>query len=320
VQRLASIPGVTSVGVATDVPPDPNYGGYDNFALVHKPVPEGQAEPSIPWYSVDPGYFSTLGVRIVDGRGFRDADATDTLPKVIVSESWAKQFTPGESPVGRQLIQGGCYDCPRTTIVGVVEDVRNLGPSLPMVAAYGPLAGGSSVEIVVRTRALTPSLIASMRNELRGLDPELPLVDTVIEDKVDAAMADPMKWAAVLTAFAACGMGLAALGVFGLMAYSVRQRRRELGVRLALGAEPSSVTRLVVSRGMRYATLGSAIGFAVTVLFVNRIQTMLFGVSAMDPATFAAVGALLLGSALLASWVPGRRAARIRPMEAISAE
>jgi predicted permease len=320
VQRLAAIPGITSVGAATEVPPDPNYGGTDNFNLVHKPVPDGQAEPSVPWYYVDPAYFSTLGIRIVDGRGFRDADATGTLPIVIVSESWAKQFTPGESPVGRLLIQGGCYDCPRTTIVGVVEDVRNLGPSLPMVAAYGPLGGASSVEIVARARSLTPSLIATMRNELRGLDPELPLVETVIVDKVDAAMADPMKWAAVLTAFAACGMGLAALGVFGLMAYSVRQRRRELGVRLALGAQPSSVTRLVVNRGMRYAAIGSAIGLTLTVLFVNRIQTMLFGVNPLDPTTFAAVGVLLLGSALLASWVPGRRAARIRPMEAIGAD
>lgn len=320
VQRLAAIPGVTSVGVASDVPPDPNFGGFDNFNLVHKPVPDGQAEPAVPWYYVDPTYFSTLGIRIVDGRGFREADATDSLPNVIVSESWAKQFTPGESPVGRQLIQGGCYDCPRTTIIGVVEDVRNLGPSLPMVAAYGPLGGSSSIEIVARARSLTPSLIATMRNELRGLDPELPLVETVIAGKVDAAMADPRKWAAVLTAFAACGMGLAALGVFGLMAYSVRQRRRELGVRLALGAQPSSVTRLVVNRGMRYAAIGSAIGLALTVLFVNRIQTMLFGVRPLDPTTFAAVGVLLLGSALFASWVPGRRAARIRPMEAIGAD
>jgi ABC-type antimicrobial peptide transport system permease subunit len=219
-------------------------------------------------------------------------------------------------------VQGGCYDCPRTTIIGVVEDIRNLGPSLPMVAAYGPLInnGTPSVEILTRVRAVTPSLLQTMRNELRALDPELPLVETVIADKVEASMADPMRWAAVLTAFAACGMGLAALGVFGLMAYSVRQRRRELGVRLALGADPSSVTRLVVSRGMRYALMGSGIGLVITLLFVNRLQTMLFGVSPLDPVTFLAVGLMLAGSAFLASWVPGRRAARIRPMEAIGAD
>jgi ABC-type antimicrobial peptide transport system permease subunit len=104
------------------------------------------------------------------------------------------------------------------------------------------------------------------------------------------------------------------------MAYSVRQRRRELGVRLALGAQPSSVTRLVMTRGMRYAALGSAIGLGVSLLLVSRIRTMLFGVSPTDPATFIGVGVLLLGSALLASWIPGRRAAQIRPMEAIGAE
>ena len=321
VQRLAAIPGVTSVGQATDVPPDPNYGGFDNFNLVHKPVPDGQAEPTAPWYYVDPAYFQTLGVRIVDGRGFRDTDATDTLPKVIVSESWANQYTPGESPVGRQIIQGGCYDCPRTTIVGVVEDVTNLGASQPMIAAYGPLGNGtSSVEFVARARAVTPSLLASLRSALRALDPELPLVETVIADKVEDSMADPMRWAAVLTAFAACGMGLAALGVFGLMAYTVRQRRREIGVRLALGAEPSSVTRLVVARGMRYAVIGSAIGLGVTLLFVNRIQAMLFRVAPMDIATMSIVGALLLGSAFIASWIPARRAARIRPIEAIGTD
>ena len=319
-QRLAAIPGVAAVGATTDVPPDPTYGGYDNFNLVHKPVPDGQAEPAVPWYYVDPKYFETLGVRITDGRGFRDADATDTLPIVIVSESWAKQFTPGESPVGRQLVQGGCYDCPRTTIVGVVEDVTNLGASLPMLAAYGPLGGSSSVELVVRARAVSPSLLAAVRNELRALDPELPLIETIIADKVEASIADPMRWAAVLTAFAACGVGLAALGVFGLMAYSVRQRRREIGVRLALGARPREVTRLVVSRGMRFAAIGSAIGLALTLLTVNRIGTMLFDISPMDLATFTAVGAVLLGSAFLASWIPGRRAAQIRPMEAISSE
>jgi putative ABC transport system permease protein len=321
-QRLAAIPGVLSVGLVDDVPPDPNHGNFDNFNLVHKPVPDGQAEPAVPWYYVDPTYFETLGIRIIDGRGYRSGNAADTLPMVIVSESWAKQFTPGESPVGRQLVQGGCYDCPRTTIIGVVEDIRNLGPSLPMVAAYGPLInnGTPSVEILTRVRAVTPSLLQTMRTELRALDPELPLVETVIADKVEASMADPMRWAAVLTAFAACGMGLAALGVFGLMAYSVRQRRRELGVRLALGADPSSVTRLVVSRGMRYALMGSGIGLVITLLFVNRLQTMLFGVSPLDPVTFLAVGLMLAGSAFLASWIPGRRAARIRPMEAIGAD
>jgi len=322
VQRVAALPGVASVGLASDVPPDPNYGGYDNFNLVHRPVPDGQAEPNVPWYSVSPMYFATLGIRLVDGRGFTEADTAEAFPVVIVSESWARQFVPGESAVGRQLIQGGCYDCPRTTIVGVVQDVRNLGPSLPMVAAYGPLTqnGTRSVKVVARLRSITPASMDALRNELRSLDPELPLVETTITDRVEASIADPTRWAVVLTAFAACGIGLAALGVFGLMAYSVRQRRRELGVRLALGAQPGTVTRLVVARGMRYAAIGSAIGLGITLVLANRIQAMLFNVSPTDFTTLAGVGALLLGSAFLASWIPGRRAARIRPMEAISAE
>jgi len=221
--------------------------------------------------------------------------------------------------VGRQLVQGGCYDCPqpKTTIIGVVEDVRNLGPSLPMVAAYGPLGPGSSMEILVRLRSSSPTAMSAVRDALRALDSDLPLVETAITEKVAESTADPMRWAAVLTAFAVSGLGLAALGVFGLMAFSVRQRRRELGVRLALGANPSTVTRLVVSRGMRYAIVGSAIGLGITMLLVGRLRTMLFGVQPMDVATFFVVGLLLGTSALLASWIPGRRAARIRPIEAI---
>jgi predicted permease len=320
-QRIAELPQVSSAAVASNVPPDPNYGGFDNFNLVHRPVPTGQAEPTVPWYNVGTNYFSTLGIRLVEGRNFIEADSDSGAPPVVVvSESFARQFMPGESAVGRLLVQGGCYDCPRTTIVGVVEDVRNLGPSLPMVAAYNPLGPSNLFEVLVRSRSSATATRAAVRDALRALDPELPVVETVISERVAASISDPRRWATVLTAFAASGLGLAALGVFGLMAYSVRQRRRELGVRLALGAEPSSVTRLVVTRGMRYAGIGSIIGFALTLIFVKRIQPMLFGVGPNDALTIAAVGALLLGSALLASWIPGRRAARIRPMEAISVD
>ena len=317
-ERIAALPQVQAVALATDVPPDPNYGGTDNFNLVHRPVPAGQAEPQVPWYYVGPTYFNTLGIRVVDGRNFVPADIDSGAPPVvIVSESFARQFLPGESAVGRQLVQGGCYDCPKTTIIGVVEDVRNLGPSQPMVAAYGPIGPGTSMEILVRLRSSSPTAMSAVRDAIRALDSELPLVETVITEKVAESTADPMRWAAVLTAFAVSGLGLAALGVFGLMAYSVRQRRRELGVRLALGANPSEVTRLVVSRGMRYALVGSAIGLGITMLLVGRLRTMLFGVQPVDVATFLVVGLLLGLSALLASWIPGRRAARIRPIEAI---
>ena len=319
-ERIAALPQVQAVALATDVPPDPNYGGTDNFNLVHRPVPAGQAEPQVPWYYVGPTYFNTLGIRVIDGRNFVAADIDSGAPPVvIVSESFAREFLPGESAVGRQLVQGGCYECeqPKTTIIGVVEDVRNLGPSQPMVAAYGPLGPGSSMEILVRLRSSSPAAMSAVRDAIRALDSELPLVETVITEKVAESTADPMRWAAVLTAFAASGLGLAALGVFGLMAYSVRQRRRELGVRLALGANPSTVTRLVVTRGMRYALVGSAIGLGITVLLVGRLRTMLFGVQPMDVATFLVVGLLLGASALLATWIPGRRAARIRPIEAI---
>jgi ABC-type antimicrobial peptide transport system permease subunit len=172
----------------------------------------------------------------------------------------------------------------------------------------------------VRSNAGPAAALRSLRERLHALDPELPLEEAVMADRFDDTLSDPRKWAALLSAFGVVGMALAALGVFGLMSYAVRQRRREIGVRLALGAQPGSVTALVVSRGMRYAIVGSGIGLVLTLATVSRIRALLYETSPTDPGTLAGVAVLLLLSAYLASWIPARRAARIRPSEAIGSE
>ncbi len=163
-------------------------------------------------------------------------------------------------------------------------------------------------------------MFAALRQALGGLDPELPLAESLLAERLRDSLADPRRWAAVLAAFAGVGMGLAALGVFGLMSYVVRQRRREIGVRLALGARPGSVALLIISRGMRYALAGSGIGLIVTLGGARKLRGLLFGVSPTDSGTIAAVALILLLAGLVACWLPGRRAARIRPIEAIGAE
>lgn len=320
-QRLAARFGGDLAGLASAIPPD-GSGDTDNFNLVRHPVPTGAAEPAVPWHYVTPGYFSALGVRLLAGRTFTAADSGAAPPVVIVSQSWARRFLPGEDAVGQQLVQGGCYDCPRTTIVGVVADIASLGPGAGTEVAYGPMTqtGTRSTNLVVRSGAAAASALLGVRDEIRRLDPELPLADWTIAQRFDDALADPRRWASVLSAFAGVGLALSALGVFGLMSYVVRQRRREIGVRLALGARPGEMTRFIIVRGMRHAALGSAMGLLLTLGLSRRLQALLFGVSATDLWTIGGVALLLLAVALVACWLPGRRAARIRPLEAIATE
>jgi predicted permease len=320
-QRVSSIPGVESVGLVTELPPD-RSGSTDNFNLVSRPVPEGQAEPQVPWYYASEGYFDALGVRLLEGRHFLAGDTLADFPVVIVSRSWAQRFL-GELPaVGQQLVQGGCYACPRTTVIGVVEDMRNLGPSMPSDAVYGPLtqAAPRSMYLVARVRGLGSATARQVSEAVRGLDPELPLTTASLASRLETSLADPRRWATALGIFSAVGLGLASIGIFGLMAYTVRQRRREIGVRLALGADPGGITRRMVVRGVTHAAAGSAAGIVLTLLVTDRSQGLLYGVGPRDVRTYVIVGAVLLASAALASWLPARRAARVRPLEAMAAE
>lgn len=320
-QRAAQTPGVVTVGLTSALPPD-NGDNTNNFNLVDHPTPPGAAEPVSPWMAVTADYFPALGVPLLDGRLFTEADTGAAPPVVVVSRSWAERFFPHEVAVGKQLISGGCYDCPRTTIVGVVGDVKYLGIAGSGEAVYDPLAQSNtrSVYLVVRTAAPPATVFRALREVVGGLNPELPLVETTLQAQLDDSLGDPRRWATVLGAFAAVAALLAALGIFGLMSYVVRQRRREMAVRLVLGAEPAALTRLIVGRGMRYALLGTAIGLGLSVLEARWLRSLLFGVGPMDPATIAVAAVMLLAIALLACCVPGLRAARIRPAEVLGSE
>lgn len=315
-QRAAETPGVLAVGLGTATPPD-NQGASNNFTLVTHPVAPGASEPVSPWDQATPGFFEALEIPLLEGRMFTDAD---TLPVVIVSRSWAERYFPGEQAIGQQLIGGGCYDCPRITVIGIVGNVKYQGLAGDGDGVYEPLAQGRlrSVALFVRTSADPAGFIEPVLARLRGLDPELPLAGLTMAAQVRRALADPGRWTAVLTAFAATALALSAMGIFGLMSYVVRRQRREIGVRMALGAAPRDVAQMIVTRGMRYVAAGTVIGLGVALIQGPWLATLLYGVTPRDPLTITAVTVVLLGAALLACLLPGIRAARIRPIEAIA--
>lgn len=321
-QIAARAPGVVAVGITSALPPD-NGGDLDNFNLVDYPVAAGESEHVTPWTYVTAGYFAAMGIPLLEGRLFTLADSANGPPVAVVSRAWAARYFPrGESPVGRLLVQGGCYDCPRTTVIGVVGDVKYLGLAGSGEGAYGPVAqsGARRMSLVAKSTAAPAQALRSLREAVRSLDSELAATETTLAAGLRDSLADPRRWSAMLTGFAGVAMGLAAFGVFGLMSYMVRQRRREIGLRLALGAQPGAVTRLVVRKGLGYAAVGLALGLGLAFLEARWLRNLLFQVTPGDPVVLAGAGLVLAVAALIASWLPGRRAARIPAVEAIQSE
>jgi len=320
--RISALSGVDEVGVASSMPPDDFGSSNDNFNLVDRPVPLGAAEPNAPWPSSDAAYFAALGVRLLEGRLFMPTD-TGAAPVVVVSRSWAEKHYPGESPLGKTLVRGGCTQCPPTTIVGVVDDVRYSGLAGPLDAMYSPVTEGwpRTLYVYIRTTAPPVQLAAPVREALRSVDASVPLHDVAsMEERLYTSVAQPRQWARLLSAFAAAALGLAALGVFGMLSYLVSTRRREIGVRMALGAAPRTVVGMVVGSGLAHAIVGSLLGLVLALLGTRMLTNVLYDVRAGDPGTLAVATITLLAVAVIACWFPARRAASIDPLEAIRHE
>jgi hypothetical protein len=311
---------MVAVGLTGSLPPD-NFGDVNNFNLRDRPVPPGTTEPTSPWPAVTNGYFAALGIELLEGRLFTPGDTAGAPPAVIVSRTWAAKYYPRESAVGKQLVSAGCTDCPLRTVVGVVSDVHYRGLTGEADAVYEPLAAapGSDRFLVARSRLGPAETFRALRGALAAVDPSVAPVETTLADRVQDALGDPRRWTIVIGSFALAGVLLSALGTFGLLAYVVRQRQRELGVRLALGASPASLTGLVVRQGMRYAALGSAIGLALALVQSRWLGPLLFGVEAVDARALGIAAVALLAVAALACAIPGLAAARVRPIEALSA-
>ena len=325
-ERLAAIPGVEGAASIYPLP----LGGSNmilSFVVEGRPVPPPAEAPNTNVRMVSPDYFRVMGIPVVQGRAFEPRDRTGAEEVVIVNQTLAARIWPGQSPLGKRFTFGDPEDSEDPgwrTVVGVVGDVRHDTLDQEKASeAYWPQAQGPSTDtaLVLRTSGDPVQLAGPLRAAVRELDRDLPLERIEpMEQVVSEALAQSRFKTLLLGLFAALALGLAAVGVYGVVSYSVAQRTHEMGIRLALGARPGQVQRMVLLQGMRVVLISSAIGIAAALFATRFLREQVYGVSATDPATFAIVPLVLLAVALLANWVPALRATRVDPLEALRYE
>ncbi len=319
-ERVAALPGVEAVSLARGV-------AFSAFVWIRSATIEGyQPQPNerlaFNFNVITPNYFHTLGTALVRGREFTPQDGATAPRVVIVNEATARRYWPGADAVGKRLKYGNVDQF--AEVVGVVRDTRDKGLTAdPRPAIYVPLLQqyAGDMTLHVRTATKAEALLAAIRREVQTLDGQLPVYNlkTLAEQKDGALYAERMA-AALLTLFGLLALLLATIGLYGVLSYAVTQRTRELGIRLALGAQPREVLKLVIGQGLRLTLVGLLLGLATAFALTRLLEKLLFGVSATDPLTFAAVALLLAAVAFLACWVPARRAAQVDPLVALRHE
>jgi len=321
-ERLATQPGVSTV--ATVLPaPFSGQGGSASFQIEGRPSPPGDPGPHGDIGYVSPNYFATLKIPIRSGRVFTDQDRQNTAPVVVVDETLAKQYWPNEDAVGKHMRFGG--NAPWSTIVGVVGHTKQADLAGDLVKGkyyfsvyQTPLPFTS---FAVRSGGDPALLTNAMKEAVRAVDPSLAISRIqVLTDMVSASLASRRFVVTLLGIFAGMALLMAVIGLYGVISYSVTQRTQEIGIRMALGAQRREVLGLVVRQGMQLAGIGAAIGLVVSLALSRLIQNQLFQVSPFDPLTFTATALVLIGAALLACYVPARRATRVDPMDALRYE
>jgi predicted permease len=330
-ERVRALPGIESAGLIDDVPLNPN-GSHQPIAIEGRPVVAMSDQPEVDVRWASAGYMRSLHISILRGRDFNDGDAADRQGVVLISESMARTFWPGEDALGKHLTLTFFPDKVRE-VVGVVQDVKldGLDQTRPAVALYAPLDQVSvpalgqwdsfPMALVVRTSTTPASLTSAVSNAIHQFDPTVPLRDIfTMDDLVATSLSQQRFDMLLLGAFAALAVILAAIGIYSVLSYSVKRRVSEIGIRMALGARVADVLRLVVIEGMKPALLGVAIGAVVALAFGRVMASLIYEVKPSDPITFLSVGILLAGVALLASVIPAYRATRVDPMAALRYE
>jgi putative ABC transport system permease protein len=322
--RIRSAPGVRSASAIVPLPDSNDYWGV-SFQVEGHLVPAAD-QPVAGFAMADPEYFRTMGIRILRGREFSETDNAKSLPIVIVSQAFAQRYFPNQDPVGKRIQPGASMSGkpPWREIVGVVGNVKNrglAGQTPPIYYVPYQQLPLSSLTFVVRTGGNPRAVTAMVRSLMASVDPSIPVyrVETMNE-YLSASVAQPRFNTLMLGIFAALALVLAAVGLYGVISYSVAQRTHEFGIRMALGAQPQTVLKLVLREGLVLALAGVGIGLAGAFGLTRLMSSLLYGVKSSNPLVFAGVAAILIGVALLASYIPGRRATRVDPIEALRYE
>jgi putative ABC transport system permease protein len=326
VQAMKEIPGVTSVAMSASTP---FQGGLpiNAFTLENDTLPPGAPQPGAFRVIVTPGYAQTLGLQLVEGRFYEEADVASPRPIFVVDQSFARKFFPNGSAIGGRFSFGGRPARPEDwpVIISVVKDVPHNGveeksgnPFVYQLAQGGRPAG---LTLFLRTDRPTGDAVTALRDKVRAIDPTSPLFDVgVLQETVDASFDNRRAVMLLLAAFAVLALFLSALGIYGVLAYDVTQRTREIGVRSAIGASRGEIIGLILRQGLWKGGIGVVIGLVGAALLSTSMTTLLFNVKPTDPAVYGAVSFVLIGVALLASYLPARRAARIDPLVALRDE
>jgi putative ABC transport system permease protein len=323
-ERVRALPGVRSAGVVSALPI--TGGPSTEFVIAGRPAPRPGDEPGADIRVVDPEYFSTMGIPLLAGRAFTERDNAGAARVMLINETLARTFWPhsNENPIGQRITMKDWGPPLTGEIVGIVGDVKTNG----LDAAVGPMIywpyyqfGQIFNVLVVRTEDDPLQMVSAVKSGIWSVDKNQPVsriqtMDQILSDSV----ARRRLYVVLLGVFAGVALLLAATGIYGVVSYSVSQRTREIGIRVAMGAERVDVVRLVIAQAAKLALAGEVIGILVALALTRLMASLLFGVSAADPLTFASVAIALTAVALAACYVPARRATRVDPMVALRYE
>jgi putative ABC transport system permease protein len=341
-ENTRNIPGVIATAAASGLPLG-NNGWQTSFLIDGRPVPPRNQTPLMEACLVTPDYFRAMNIPLLRGRYFNDHDDRShiagkdlskisenlreaaALDSIIIDEEFARRYWPNEDPVGQRIRSGSDPDALVLTVVGVVGRVKMEGLSQDSnrVQGYFPFAqipnGGMTV--IIKGSSDPNQLMAAVRQQIKAIDPDQPIysIKTMEEIRADSVASEKLNLT-LLSIFAGIALVLAIVGIYGVMSYSVTQRTHEIGIRIAVGAQTSDVFRMILRQGMVLAVIGVGIGLVGAFVLTRLMTTMLFGVAPTDPATFAVIAALLIGVALLACYLPGRRATKVDPVESLRYE
>jgi putative ABC transport system permease protein len=323
VERINRLPGVESAGAVSFLP-FAGIGAATGFTVEGRPEPEAGQRPTTDVRVTDAGYFRAMNIPLISGRVFTEQEATEKRNVAVINDAMARKHFAGEDPLGKRVtVRMGENPAP-TMIVGVVGDVkhRSLDQEVkPMVYWPHPELAYTTMTIVVRTQGEPLGLAAAAQREIQAIDAEQPVSDIrTMEQLLAASVARARFNTLLLGIFAALALVLAAVGIYGVMAYSVTQRTREIGIRIALGARGADVLKMIIGQGMTLALIGVCLGLVASFALTRLMSSLLFGVSATDPLTFTGVSLLLAAVALLACYIPARRATKVDPMVALRYE